>query len=85
MRADSAERKHTPSTIEPGVSGIWATCERGREAKCVTELSDLLEQVVLLPFVSVLFFSIIPTHPTCYPGNFLVTELAYQMYRARSS
>lgn len=33
----------TPS-IEPGDSGIWATCEMGKEGKSVTDLRDLFEE-----------------------------------------
>lgn len=33
----------TPS-IEPGDSGIWATCEMGKEGKCTAELKDLFEE-----------------------------------------
>jgi len=31
-------------TIEPGDSGIWATCEMGKEGKCTGELRDLFEE-----------------------------------------
>lgn len=31
--------------IQPGDSGIWATCNKGREAKCVGELRDLFAEV----------------------------------------
>ncbi|KAI9823309.1 MAG: Pyruvate decarboxylase 1 [Thelocarpon impressellum] len=31
-------------TIEPGDSGVWATCDKGREGKCVVELRDFLEK-----------------------------------------
>ena len=30
-----------PQTIQPGDSGIWATCDKGREGKCIGELRDL--------------------------------------------
>ncbi|TKA32149.1 hypothetical protein B0A50_01397 [Salinomyces thailandicus] len=30
--------------IQPGDSGIWATCNKGREAKCVGELRDLFTE-----------------------------------------
>ncbi|EMD00041.1 hypothetical protein BAUCODRAFT_363290 [Baudoinia panamericana UAMH 10762] len=30
--------------IQPGDSGIWATCNKGREGKCVGELYDLLAE-----------------------------------------
>ena len=32
-------------TIEPGDAGIWATCDRNKEAKCVGELRDLFQEV----------------------------------------
>ncbi|KAL1303307.1 hypothetical protein AAFC00_006712 [Neodothiora populina] len=28
-------------SIQPGDSGIWATCDKGREGKCIAELRDL--------------------------------------------
>ncbi|QIX00172.1 hypothetical protein AMS68_005689 [Peltaster fructicola] len=31
----------TQATIQPGDSGIWITCQKGREGKCVHELRDL--------------------------------------------
>ena len=30
--------------IQPGDSGIWATCDKGREAKCIGELRDLFAE-----------------------------------------
>lgn len=30
--------------LKPGDSGIWATCNRGREAKCVGELRDFFTE-----------------------------------------
>ncbi|KAI7088475.1 hypothetical protein KC356_g3266 [Hortaea werneckii] len=30
--------------IQPGDSGIWATCNKGREGKCVAELRDLFTE-----------------------------------------
>ncbi|KIW00870.1 uncharacterized protein PV09_07626 [Verruconis gallopava] len=35
---------HVKKEIEPGDVGIWATCNRGREAKCVAELKDLFQE-----------------------------------------
>lgn len=32
------------SVIQPGDSGIWATCNKGREGKCVSELRDLFSE-----------------------------------------
>jgi hypothetical protein len=29
--------------------GIWATCNKGREAKCVAELKDLFQEVGYAP------------------------------------
>jgi tRNA acetyltransferase TAN1 len=45
---------HVPSArkqIEPGDAGIWATCSKGREAKCVTELKNLFQEVSQTQFV----------------------------------
>lgn len=33
------------ASIEPGDTGIFATCARHREANCVSELKSLLEEV----------------------------------------
>ncbi|KAI9799180.1 MAG: hypothetical protein M1833_004220 [Piccolia ochrophora] len=30
--------------IQPGDAGIWATCERGKEGKCVGELTDVFHE-----------------------------------------
>lgn len=30
--------------IQPGDSGIWATCDKGREGKCIGELRDLFAE-----------------------------------------
>ena len=30
--------------IQPGDSGIWATCNKGKEGKCVGELRDLFTE-----------------------------------------
>ncbi|KAI9794672.1 MAG: hypothetical protein M1835_006486 [Candelina submexicana] len=38
------ERPFKGLSIEPGDAGIWATCEKGKEAKCVGELRDLLNE-----------------------------------------
>jgi len=41
-----AREGHTlPPAIEAGDSGIWATCELNKEAKCVGELKDLFYRV----------------------------------------
>lgn len=39
-------------SIEPGDSGIWATCNMGREAKAVGELKDMFEEVRSQPLPS---------------------------------
>jgi len=31
--------------IQPGDSGIWVTCDKGREGKCTAELKDLFNTV----------------------------------------
>lgn len=31
--------------IQPGDSGIWVTCDKGREGKCTSELRDFFNQV----------------------------------------
>lgn len=31
--------------IEPGDVGIWASCNKGKEGKCVAELKDLFQEV----------------------------------------
>ncbi|KAI9680815.1 MAG: hypothetical protein M1817_004255 [Caeruleum heppii] len=38
-RSGSKQASHL--TIEPGDTGIWATCDKGREGKCIGELRDL--------------------------------------------
>lgn len=35
---------YTAPSIEPGDSGIWATCEMGKEGKSTAELRDLFEE-----------------------------------------
>ncbi|KAK5159200.1 hypothetical protein LTS14_002342 [Recurvomyces mirabilis] len=35
---------YTAQTIQPGDSGIWATCNKGREGKCVAELRELFTE-----------------------------------------
>ncbi|KAL6230738.1 hypothetical protein BDW75DRAFT_58683 [Aspergillus navahoensis] len=43
-------QKHTPrSTIETGDWGVFVTCERGRENKCVAEVIDLFTENVDRP------------------------------------
>lgn len=32
-------------SIEPGDQGIWATCDMGKEKKCIGELRDLFDEV----------------------------------------
>lgn len=39
------ERSSTqPQPIQPGDSGVWATCDKGRERKCIGELRDLFAE-----------------------------------------
>ena len=45
LRSEQLDRRTSPSGIEPGVSGIWVTCERGREAGCVSQLYELFNEV----------------------------------------
>lgn len=40
--------------IQPGDSGIWATCNKGREGKCVGELRDLFSEYAELLYGDVL-------------------------------
>ncbi len=39
-----AKKGHSPASIEPGDSGIWATCEMGKEGRCTSDLRDLFEE-----------------------------------------
>lgn len=34
-----------PRTIQAGDAGIWVTCDKGREGKCIGELKDLFNDV----------------------------------------
>lgn len=36
---------HEGYNIQPGDAGIWATCEKGKERKCVGQLRDLYQEV----------------------------------------
>ena len=36
---------HDRHEIQPGDSGIWATCGLGKEGKCVGDLKALFEEV----------------------------------------
>ena len=38
------QSNYAPPTVEPGDSGIWATCALGREVKSTAELRDLFEE-----------------------------------------
>ena len=40
------QSNYVPPSIEPGDSGIWATCEMGKEGKSTTELRDLFGEYV---------------------------------------
>ncbi|KAL0259955.1 hypothetical protein SLS55_005698 [Diplodia seriata] len=42
----AGKRSRGGGSIEPGDSGIWATCNMGREAKAVAELRDMFEEHV---------------------------------------
>lgn len=37
-------RGDSPKTIEPGDSGVWVTCSKGKEGKCVGEILDLFTE-----------------------------------------
>lgn len=37
-------RGEAPKTIEPGDSGVWVTCSKGKEGKCVGEILDLFTE-----------------------------------------
>ena len=37
-------RPSQSKSIQPGDSGIWATCDKGRESKCIGELRDLFAE-----------------------------------------
>lgn len=43
-RVPRSNNSAPPPSIQPGDSGIWATCDKGREGKCVGELKDLLTE-----------------------------------------
>jgi len=34
------------TTVQPGDSGIWATCDRGKEGRCIGELKDLFSEYI---------------------------------------
>jgi hypothetical protein len=44
-RSNDPDRSAKSREIEPGDSGIWVTCELGKEARCVTEMRILFEEV----------------------------------------
>lgn len=35
---------HQPKVIQPGDSGIWVTCNKGKEGKCIGEMRDLFNE-----------------------------------------
>ncbi|KAF2166214.1 hypothetical protein M409DRAFT_66703 [Zasmidium cellare ATCC 36951] len=37
-------RGDPPKTIEPGDSGVWVTCSKGKEGKCIGEILDLFTE-----------------------------------------
>ena len=41
---NKGQPKYVGPSIEPGDSGIWATCAMGKEGKCTAELRDLFEE-----------------------------------------
>ena len=41
-----SQSNYVPPSLEPGDSGIWATCEMGKEGKSTTELRDLFGEYV---------------------------------------
>ena len=56
-RVDQDHSRDNRNSIEVGDEGIWATCDRGREGRCVGELRDLLQQVRANTFFFVLKFN----------------------------
>jgi hypothetical protein len=38
-------KRQTATVIEPGWQGIFATCDKGKEAKAVSEMYPILEEV----------------------------------------
>ena len=40
----AASGRPPTQSIQPGDSGIWATCNKGREGKCIGELRDLFAE-----------------------------------------
>ena len=44
MPRKGGNNAYTAQTIQPGDSGIWATCNKGREGKCVAELRELFTE-----------------------------------------
>ncbi|MCJ1354743.1 MAG: hypothetical protein MMC33_004732 [Icmadophila ericetorum] len=43
-KTDFASASPSASTVEPGDSGIWATCSMHKEAKCIAELRDIFNE-----------------------------------------
>ncbi|OTA39927.1 hypothetical protein BTJ68_00030 [Hortaea werneckii EXF-2000] len=43
-KATDEESSAGDKRVKPGDSGIWATCNKGREGKCVAELRDLFTE-----------------------------------------
>nr|POE64853.1 uncharacterized protein c25h2.10c [Quercus suber] len=43
-KGDNSATQPTAKVIEPGDSGIWATCNKGKEGKCIGELRDLFAE-----------------------------------------
>lgn len=44
----SKSSKAEDRSIKPGDSGIWVTCHKGKERKCMGELRDLLTEVIIV-------------------------------------
>lgn len=51
-RNQSHQGGQAPRVIQPGDSGIWATCNKGRERACVGELRDLFTEYAELLYGS---------------------------------
>lgn len=52
-RQDKRNETSQTLSIEPGDAGIWATCDMGKESRCVGELKNLFEEVRWI-FLSIL-------------------------------
>ncbi|KAI9710501.1 MAG: hypothetical protein M1820_002637 [Bogoriella megaspora] len=43
-RQNQTQDSSSSTSIQPGDAGIWITCSRGKESKCVAEAKDLFEE-----------------------------------------